>query len=486
MLFNSFVFVFAFVPAVLVLFMAARRLLPVAGMLVCLLLASLLFYGYWNPVYLALLVPSMLVNYGFGVRLAQPGAGRQWLWVGVAANLLVLGYFKYKNFFLASLSTLTGTEGSLPPLVLPLAISFFTFQQIAFLVDVYQRRVAVPGLLPYMAFVSFFPQLIAGPIVHFQQLGAQFSSPQWRRFDQALFGLGLVLFALGLFKKVVLADQLALFANPVFDAAAQGQRPAALAAWLAMFSYSFQLYFDFSGYADMAIGLAALFGIRLPVNFNSPYKAHSIVDFWQRWHMTLSAFLRDYLYIALGGNRCGRWRRYRNLLLTMLLGGLWHGAGWTFVLWGLFHGVLLVLCHGLRGLWGWCPRPLAVGFTFLLVSLGWVLFRAESLAAAGVLYEALFGFGGMRAGVWAALSGAQLADIVYGRGVAVYLWLLLSLVVVWGLPGSWQWLGYRPDAGAAERRGVSFWQGLLAGVLLFCALNRMVAQPVSEFLYFNF
>jgi len=372
---------------------------------------------------------------------------------------------------------------------LPLAISFFTFQQIAYLIDIYQRKVQPAGLLRYMTFVSFFPQLIAGPIVHYQQVSGQFSSERWQRFDSALFSTGVALFSIGLFKKVVLADQLALFANPVFDSALAGQPVTALAAWLAAFSYSFQLYFDFSGYADMALGLGAMFGIRLPLNFNSPYKARSIVEFWQRWHITLSNFLRDYLYIPLGGNRHGNLTRYRNLLITMLLGGLWHGAGWTFVLWGGAHGVLLALTHAVSGMTRGrrlLPAPLAMVGTFVMVSLVWVLFRAESLDAAQLIYQAMFSVEGTRSELLAAFGVFKLDDLIYARPTAVYIWLPACAAIVWLLPNSQQWLGYSPESeGAGVVKG-ALTKGLLAGILLFVALNRMAGQPASEFLYFNF
>jgi alginate O-acetyltransferase complex protein AlgI len=345
MLFNSHEFLFLFLPATLAGYWwlnghAAPRI--ALGWLVA---ASLVFYGWWNPVYLWVLIVSMAGNYAFGRAIAacrpNGAAGAVLVAVGVAANLALLGYFKYSGFLLDNLTALAGQGWSPAQIILPLGISFFTFQQIAYLADCRTLGAAERDFVKYGLFVSFFPQLIAGPIVHHGEMLPQFEREETYHLRASNLAAGLAFFTIGLFKKVVIADGVAPIASLVFDAAAEGRALTTFDAWAGALAYTAQLYFDFSGYSDMAIGLGRLFGIRLPVNFNSPYKAVNIIEFWRRWHMTLSRFLRDYLYIPLGGNRRGRPRRYLNLMITMLLGGLWHGAAWTFVVWGAVHGLLL-------------------------------------------------------------------------------------------------------------------------------------------------
>jgi alginate O-acetyltransferase complex protein AlgI len=403
-LFNSYEFIFLFVPVALAgYWIAAAR----AGFSVAvwwLVAASLFFYGWWNPAYLLLLLASIGVNYVLGRMLSRQLRSRAVLAFGIALNLAALFYYKYSHFVLGSFDQVLGTSLDPAPIVLPLAISFFTFQQIAYLVDSYRGLTHEYSFSRYALFVTFFPQLIAGPIVHHAEMLPQFERQHRLAPHAQHLLLGLTIFSIGLFKKIVLADGIAIHADAVFHDAAGGQSPDFFLAWVGALSYTFQLYFDFSGYSDMAVGLAHLFGIRLPINFNSPYKATSIIDFWRRWHMTLSRFLRDYLYIALGGNRNGRWQRYRNLFLTMLLGGIWHGAGWTFVLWGALHGVMLTLNHGwhaVRDRWlpqaaftRWWYRAVAWALTFAGVVVGWVLFRADSLDTAGRVLAGMVGLNG--------------------------------------------------------------------------------------------
>ena len=347
MLFNSFVFIFVFLPLTLAGFFLLGRFRP--GLAAAwLTAASLVFYGWWNPLYVGLLVLSICFNYACGVAIARATAGndkrrsQRMLIFAVAANLGVLAYYKYANFFLASINPVSGTALSLGEIVLPLGISFFTFTQIAFLADAYYGKVREYSFVHYGLFVTYFPHLIAGPVLHHAEMMPQFAQPATYRFSFENAAVGITIFVIGLFKKVMLADEIGVYAKPVFDTAATGVELTALEAWCGALAYTLQLYFDFSGYSDMAIGLSRLFGVVLPLNFHSPYKAVNIIAFWRRWHMTLSRFLRDYLYIPLGGNRRGVARRYAALLITMVLGGLWHGAGWTFVLWGTLHGVYLV------------------------------------------------------------------------------------------------------------------------------------------------
>ena len=343
MLFNSNTFLFLFLPVVLAGFFAIGRFHREAAAL-WLFAASVAFYGMWNAAYIALLIGSIVFNYTVGVnlsRLVADGRAARARWLirgGVAGNLLLLGYYKYANFFVDSAAALTGADWQIATIVLPIGISFYTFTQIAFLVDCYRGEVRETNPIHYGLFVTYFPHLIAGPVLHHKEMMPQFAQAKTYRPDWECIAVGTTIFAIGLFKKVVIADGIGPFAAPIFNAAAAGQPLTMLEAWGGALAFSFQLYFDFSAYSDMAIGLSKLFGVRLPLNFDSPYKATSIIDFWRRWHMTLSRFLRDYLYIPLGGSRCGTMRTYINLLATMVIGGLWHGAGWTFVVWGALHG----------------------------------------------------------------------------------------------------------------------------------------------------
>ena len=404
MLFNSYVFIFCFLPVVLLGFHGLSRRGVMASSL-WLVTASLFFYGWWNPAYLALIVASVLFNYCVGLcLLAQPAPGRRKLMLvgGLVGNLAVLGYFKYATFLVANLNAVSGSTHTLGAIILPLGISFFTFQQVAYLVDTYRGQAGERNLLFYALFVTFFPQLIAGPIVHHREMLPQFRTA--RRVRAENLAVGLSIFLIGLFKKVVLADGISKYATPVFADAELGNMLTLFEAWSGAGAYTLQLYFDFSGYSDMAIGLGRMFGITLPLNFHSPYKACSIIDFWRRWHMTLSRFLRDYLYIPLGGSRRGQTRHVASLMTTMLLGGLWHGAGWTFVFWGGLHGVYLVLNHTWRlvkakaGLQRaqphWTARIGARLTTFVAVVIGWVFFRASSFAAAIHMLKAMFGCNG--------------------------------------------------------------------------------------------
>ncbi len=407
MLFNSFAFIFAFLPIVLVGFFALARFSHrlAAGWLT---LASLVYYGWWDPGYVALLLASIGVNYSLGTRIArmhesgQRSRGKRLLLLAIAANLGLLGYYKYGIFLVSNAQTLFGHAGPLPEIILPLGISFFTFTQIAFLVDAHRGLARDYSLTHYTLFVTYFPHLIAGPILHHREMMPQFDRratyvPNWDNI-----AVGLTMFIFGLFKKTVIADDMAGFASPAFNAAAAGTQLTLLEAWGAALAYTFQIYFDFSGYTDMALGASRMFGIVLPLNFRSPYKARSIIDFWRRWHITLSRFLRDYVYIPLGGNRKTELRRYQNLLLTMLIGGLWHGAGWTFVFWGALHGVYLVINHAWRSLrrhfdFASPPgaRALAILTTFIAVVVAWVFFRAADFTTAVSIVAGMAGQNGV-------------------------------------------------------------------------------------------
>jgi len=393
MLFNSPEFILFFLPITFTVYTLLDRhgLYSIARL--WLVTSSLFFYSWWNIAYLPLLIGSVLVNFYLGTQLncaatRHKRAYRKALLIaGITANLGLLAYFKYADFLVENLNAVLEPPLSLPGIVLPLAISFFTFQQIAYLVDNYQSEAREQSFVNYSLFIMFFPQLIAGPIVHHKEMMPQFALRPSLHERYRNISLGLFIFSIGLFKKVVLADTFAQWATLGFD-----EKPTLsfLEAWMTSFSYTFQLYFDFSGYTDMAIGAALFFNIRLPINFNSPYKALSIQDFWRRWHITLSRFLRDYLYIPLGGNRGGQWRTCTNLMLTFILGGLWHGAGWMFICWGALHGAALV-AHRFWQLLGYrMPTILAWVITINFVNFAWIFFRAKNMDDALKVVQAMF------------------------------------------------------------------------------------------------
>ncbi len=479
MLFNSLEFILAFLPVTFfVYFWLNKKRLIVAGKS-WLVLASLVFYAWWNVQYLPLILVSILVNFAIGSALARQAGdgarrgrlGAKWLLAaGIVFNLGLLGYYKYADFFLGNLGRVLDAPIEPLGIVLPLAISFFSFTQIAYLVDSYRGRAKEYDLLNYALFVTFFPHLIAGPIVHHGEIMPQFSAAAnlVRRYRNVL--LGLMLFSIGLAKKVLIADTFAVWATAGFD---QADHLNFYEAWATSLSYTFQIYFDFSGYTDMALGAAMLFNIRMPVNFNSPYRATSIQDFWRRWHITLSRFLRDYLYIPLGGSRRGTGRVYANLLLTFVLGGLWHGATWMFVLWGALHGAAMVAHRLWQRLGVRMPALLAWLLTFNFINLTWIFFRAQSLEDALKVLRGMTGFDAMgrlgeRFTAWAGLLDPQ---------IEVGLALLGGLALALGWRNSNALLaGARPGlAGAAAC-------GLLAAV----SLLTLMASKYSEFIYFNF
>ena len=499
MLFNSLGFLLLYLPLVYAghCWLARWRPRWSTGWLA---LASLFFYGYWDARYLPLLLASVLFNYWCGVRIAA-GAGRRkhWLVFALAANLSLLAYYKYANFFIDSFNHVAGAQLPGWAIVLPIGISFFTFTQIAFLVDCQRGLAGEYRFIHYTLFVSYFPHLIAGPVLHHKEMMPQFDArPAPNAAD---FAVGISIFVMGLAKKIFLADPLSVLVAPVFGA---GAEPQLIEAWTGALAYTMQLYFDFSGYSDMAIGLSRLFGVKLPLNFNSPYQAANIGEFWRRWHMTLSRFLRDYLYVPLGGNRSGQAARYRNLMLTMILGGLWHGAGWTFVVWGCLHGLYLVLHHAWLALRGKRPaRWWGRGLTFVAVMAAWVVFRAPDLATAGDILLALVGGNGvslprglaahaqplLALGLRPDFSGIRWIDFG-GAGAAT---LPLAMALAWLAPNTQQiFRHYEPavehiigSAGRLQWRWMPNrgWGLAFSLVFLGClfSMNR-----VSEFLYFQF
>lgn len=497
MLFNSPVFIFLYLPIVIaVYFFLNSRRLVLAGK-AWLVVASLFFYGWWNPAYLSLILVSILVNFVIGSSM-QRGAVQQrkgvsrrvMLLLGIVFNVGILAYFKYADFFISNVNALLGTQLPLLQLLLPLAISFFTFQQIAYLVDCYDEGGLEYDFLNYCLFVTFFPQLIAGPIVHHKEMMPQFSTPRNYFVNWKNMSIGLFIFAIGLFKKVYIADDLSIYPDTAYPKA---ELLTFFDAWVASLSYTLQLYFDFSGYTDMAIGAALMLNIRLPLNFNSPYKAVNIQDFWRRWHMTLSRWLRDYLYIPLGGNKRGQWRTYTNLFATFLIGGLWHGAGWPFVIWGALHGAAATIHKAWQAMGLSMNRYLGGVLTFFFVHFAWVFFRADSTSQAVSMFKALFGLNGFMmkesyARSLEALTGltiynplwASMEYIALTKG-AINRLIIFSLIVFLA-PNSIQlakgqgWLSFKASPVKA----------VMLAAILAIALTTMLMSRGTAFLYFNF
>ncbi|HSD60684.1 MAG TPA: MBOAT family O-acyltransferase, partial [Burkholderiales bacterium] len=474
MLFNSYPFIFLFLPLAFAGFFVLARVSHVMAA-AWLAAASLFFYGWWNPAYVGLLLGSIAFNYTLGMWIArapaEPGWGRrrQLFVFSVTANLLLLGYYKYSNFFLENLAAVAGTAPTHADIILPLGISFFTFTQIAFLVDTWQGKVKEYNFIHYCLFVTYFPHLIAGPILHHAEMMPQFGRSATYRLIAENVAVGLTIFAIGLFKKVIVADGIAPYVGPLFDLPRSGVEPTFLEAWSAVLAYSLQLYFDFSGYSDMAIGLSLLFGVRLPLNFHSPYKASNISELWQRWHMTLTRFLRDYLFIPLGGQRKSAARRYFSVMATMVLCGLWHGAGWTYVAFGALQGAYLALNQTWRltrkrlgwrrSASTWWGTGFAVLLTFAAWLVGLALFRSVTLPEALVLLRGMFGLHGFALpdqwlpywgafGAWLSEHGMPFTE---SRGLVrrgLINWFVVLLAVVWIAPNTQQIMAhFKPALG---------------------------------------
>lgn len=513
MLFSSWQFIFLFLPAVLSGFFALP-VKPVWVRKVWLLLASFVFYGYWKIEY----VPLLLISIGFNYTFAEIVARRQSrlfakgvLILALALNLSLLGYFKYTNFLVDVFWHFTQTESPHWKIILPLAISFFTFTQIAYLVDVYRNRSLHYRLLDYSFFVVFFPHLIAGPIVRHWEIIPQFAGKTMRATVDDV-RVGLSLFLIGLCKKVLLADSVARYVADVYGTAFT--KPDQLNwfdAWLGTLAFALQIYFDFSGYSDMAIGLARLFGIKFPVNFNSPYQAASISQFWQRWHVTLTRFLREYVYFPLGGNRCSPARHVFNIMVTMLLSGIWHGAGWTFIIWGGLHGIYLVISHRWRKMTehlAWAKGHLycgaSVGLTFFAVLVAWVFFRAQDCASAMRMFSTMFGVHGLTiadevtnpargSGVFLRHVGFHFVDKAFSADYStLFMMIALMMAIALALPNSQQLLAsFTPalepvKAPARLRLALDLRSGLCLGMAFFLVVRTFYAAAPSPFLYFNF
>lgn len=460
MLFSSQAFLLLFLPLTLAAYYAAAQ--SRRARVALMTLASLLFYAWWDPRFVPLLVGLIGLNWLI-VRIHAARGHAFVLTFGIGANLLFLALFKYANFLAENVLALIGVEHAPWGLILPLGISFFTFQQISYLADRRRGEAPVYGVLEYAAYVSFFPQLIAGPIVRHNELISQFDPDPRRRENLELAARGLALFALGLTKKVFFADELAPIADTGFDVAAAGGALAFGDSWLSAVAYTLQLYFDFSAYSDMAIGLGALFGFRLPLNFDAPYRALDIRSFWRRWHMTLSRFLRDYVYIPLGGNRGSVARAVFTVMATMLLCGLWHGAGWTFIVWGALHGAAICLNRAWQATGGRLPAPVAWALTMLFVIAGWVLFRADDFAAAASMLRTMAGAAGVAAG------DGDTGD-----------WTIVAIGAAFALLG--------PTAFDAAQRATLAQRRYAIGVgcILFLITLRVGQGRGLEFIYFQF
>ncbi len=400
MLFNSYEFLFAFLPLVFLLFFALGKKSHQAAA-AFLGFASLVFYAWFSVKALPILIGSIVINYLFGLKISA-AREKSWLIIAIIFNLSLLSFFKYANFFIDNTNALVSSSQTITPLdiALPIGISFFTFTQIAFLVDCYQGKVKEKNFIHYLLFVTYFPHLIAGPVLHHAQMMPQFAKKETYTLDHHKIALGILIFTIGLAKKILIANPLGEYADSFFNGINASSSPSFANAWLGTLAYTFQIYFDFSGYTDMAIGISLLFGIHLPINFNAPYQATNIIEFWRRWHISLSNFLRDYLYIPLGGNKKGTSQRYINLMITMILGGFWHGANWTFVLWGLSHGLLLSWNHYWRSLAISQKlnirflKPVFWALTFITICFTWVFFRVEDVQYLKPVYSGLLGLNG--------------------------------------------------------------------------------------------
>lgn len=486
MLFNSYVFIFLFLPITLLIYFGLNKWKLIRASILWLIFASLVYYGWWNPKYVLLIVGSILFNDRIGTWLIRnretDRLKRKSLFIiGIFGDLLLLGYFKYTDFFISNLNYFSSSQVPLLHIALPAGISFFTFTQIAYLIDAYRRETEGYTLPLYALFVSFFPYLLAGPIIHHREMTTQYRQLRNKVLDYRNITTGLYLFFIGLFKKVVIADSLAGWVSNGFDNAVT---LTMIEAWATSFSYTLQLYFDFSGYTDMALGSAKVFNIDLPINFNSPYRSLNIQEFWRRWHITLGRFVRDYIYIPLGGNRISEVRTCFNLMITFFLIGLWHGAGWTFVFWGCLHGGALVIHRLWRRLHIGMPRFLAWLMTFNFVNAAWIFFRAKSFGDAINVLKGMIGINGivLPESLAGRLSGFQDYGVRFGPWlgniggnektlITIAIFLLLSLL-------------YRNSNEMAAR-----FKPNLSHLVLACAIvvmSILYLGRYSEFLYFRF
>ncbi len=476
MVFSSLEFILLFLPFCIFIFYALHKTGYGRLVMPFLFLASLFYYGYWKPENIWIIIASIAMNFTLAKHIAKNSFSRKFLFIiGIVFNLSLLAYYKYTDFALSTLSALTNTDLPLTGIVLPIGISFFTFQQIAYLSDIYTKKYNAGGesFISYCCFVCFFPQLIAGPIVHHSEMMPQFKNAKNQQINWENIYSGLFLLSIGLAKKLIIADSLAPIVTYGFDTA-----PALgfLDACFTSIAYTLQLYFDFSGYTDMAIGCALFFNIHLPKNFDSPYKACDIQDFWRRWHMTLSRWLRDYLYIPLGGNRLGGTRTCINIFLTFLLGGLWHGAAWTFVLWGAMHGAALII----HRLWSQkyakkLPTILGWSITFCFVNMAWIIFRALTFEDVWKFIQGFLGVNGL--GFAYAFKYGTTYHSVFTNFSSACLFVLFALGIALFAKNSSYMLEYKYKK----------YTPILIVILLFLSLSCIYTEDATAtFIYFNF
>ena len=481
MLFNSLPFILLFLPLSVIVYYCLISKRIIIGARLWLVGVSMFFYAWWNVYYLPLILISMAVNFTLGSTISSPETRvnkRFLLILGIILNIGALAYFKYTDFMINNINIIFNTEFPLQHIALPLAISFFTFQQIAYLVDCYKNLVKEYDILSYALFVSFFPQLIAGPIVaHYEMMPQFIKTSNLVKNYKNIFS-GIVIFIIGLFKKIVIADTFAEYASIGFD---KLDTLTLWGGWFTSLSYTTQIYFDFSGYCDMALGCALLFNINLPINFNSPYKALTIQDFWRRWHITLSRFLRDYLYIPLGGNRKGELRSYFNVFMVFLLGGLWHGAAWTFVIWGMLHGLANIVYRIWKKIGISLPKFLAWLITFNFINIAWVFFRAQDFTAAKKVISAMFDFASLNTinRPWWRMR-YYLADFDVRSNMFYGVLIILAICLI--LPNSVEIIRKLSLSGKKTTLFISI---LLASVSALL-ITKMVIIPYTEFIYFNF
>lgn len=472
MLFNSYEFIFIFLPIVLIIYFNLNRFGKYNLSKGWLVLASLYFYSYFHKSYLILIISSILFNYFIGYKLNKSDKNRNmYLILGVTFNLGTLGYFKYYDFFVKNINILFRTDFNLVNILLPLGISFFTFQQLSFVIDSYNKKSLHYDFLSYALFVTFFPQLIAGPIVTPSEMLPQFEDKKNKLINYENMNRGLYIFSIGLAKKVILADSIASFANTGFD---KMQSLTFVEAWLSSISYTLQLYFDFSGYCDMAMGIALMFNILLPINFNSPYKSLDIQEFWQRWHMTLGRFMKNYLYIPLGGNKNGELKTYRNLWIVFLVSGLWHGAGWNFIIWGAIHG-LGILIHRTWHKTGYKLNKFIAWFiTFNLVNILWVFFRATTFKGAIKVLNGMFNINNFSLGKEYIMFCTNV--LTPGNRLEImYIVLIISIIICFFLKNTFY----------LSKNKLNIKSKILYTSFLF-SFSILFLERVVTFLYFNF
>ena len=482
MLFNSPEFIFLFLPITFFLYFYLNHKNLTKQSKILLVFSSLFFYSWWDIAYLPIIVISMFFNYRIGKYLHNSQAKKLILIFGISINIMLLTYFKYADFMIENFNILFHSHIAQLNLLLPLAISFFTFQQIAYLVDSYKGETKEYNFLNYALFITFFPQLIAGPIVHHREMMPQFSYKRNILINYANIASGLVIFSIGLFKKVIIADTFSVWANAGFNTT---ETLNFIESWATSLSYTFQLYFDFSGYTDMAIGLGLLFNIKLPINFNCPYKAINIQDFWHRWHITLSRFLKDYIYIPLGGNRISSLNTYRNLLITFIIGGIWHGAGWTFVFWGLLHGIALIIQRiwsnfGIK-LWQW----LAWFITFNFINIAWVFFRAKDWDTAISIIHSMFGLNNIiftskhekYLSFLSSFPSVSFGNVTQniGDGSTVLNWLIFGFILI-----------SLKNSNAYIEKEIQPWLMITSAFLFAYAMIITLISSTQVFLYYNF